>query len=194
MSQLPDLPADYEQFLSAIKERVRAARLRAVAAANQELLRGYWEIGSEILRRQQQEGWGSKVIDRLAVDLRAAFPGVKGFSSRSLKYMRAFAAAWPEGPVVQGGLAQISWYHHLALLDKLDGPELRTWYGVRPAQHGWSRDVLVYQIESELHAREGRALTNFDRTLPPAESDLAQGLSKSPYGSPSQHRRGRAAR
>jgi predicted nuclease of restriction endonuclease-like (RecB) superfamily len=181
MSQLPDLPPDYEQFLTAIKERVRAARLRALAAANQELLRGYWEIGSEILHRQQTEGWGSKVIDRLAADLRATFPGVKGFSSRSLKYMRAFAAAWPEGPFVQGGLAQISWYHHLALLDKLDDPELRTWYGTRAARHGWSRDVLVYQIESQLHARQGRALTNFDRTLPPAESDLAQSLSKSPY-------------
>jgi hypothetical protein len=113
------------------------------------------------------------VIDRLAVDLRAAFPGVKGFSSRSLKYMRAFAAAWPEGPFVQGGLAQISWYHHLALLDKLDDPELRVWYGARAGQHGWSRDVLVYQIESQLHERQGRALTNFERTLPPAESDLA---------------------
>jgi predicted nuclease of restriction endonuclease-like (RecB) superfamily len=82
---------------------------------------------------------------------------------------------------VQGGLAQISWYHHLALLDKLDELELRVWYGTCAAEHGWSRDVLVYQIESQLHAREGRALTNFGRTLPPAESDLAQGLSKNPY-------------
>jgi hypothetical protein len=104
---------------------VRVARLRAVAAANQELLRGYWEIGSEILRRQDEEGWGAKVIDRLAADLRTAFPGVKGFSSRSLKYMRALAAAWPDGPFVQAGLAQISWYHHRALLDKLDDPGLR---------------------------------------------------------------------
>jgi uncharacterized protein DUF1016 len=85
MSQLPDLPADYEEFVTAIKERVRAARLGAVAAANQELLRRYSEIGSEILRRQQQQGWGAKVIDRLPADLRTAFPGVKGFSSRSLK-------------------------------------------------------------------------------------------------------------
>src|SRR3954462_14640153 len=107
MSQLPELPPDHEEFLSAIKERVRAARLRAVAAANQEPLRGYWEIGSEILRRQQAEGWGTREIDRLAIDLRAAFPGVKGFSSRSPKYMRAFAAAWPGGPFVQGALARI---------------------------------------------------------------------------------------
>lgn len=181
MAQPPALLSDYDEFLAAIKERVRVARLRAVAAANQELLRGYWEIGSEILRRQQQEGWGAKVIDRLAGDLRTAFPGVKGFSSRSLKYMRAFAAAWPDGPFVQADLAQISWYHHLALLDKLDDPQLRAWYGTRAVENGWSRDVLVYQIEGRLHERQGRALTNFDRTLPPADSDLAQNLSKSPY-------------
>jgi predicted nuclease of restriction endonuclease-like (RecB) superfamily len=96
-------------------------------------------------------------------------------------YMRAFAAAWPEGAFVQGGLAQISWYHHLALLDKLDDPELRVWYAAKAAQNGWSRDVLVYQIEGRLHERQGRALTNFDRTLPPPDSDLAQDLSKSPY-------------
>jgi len=181
MAQPPAQLPGYGEFLAAIKEHVRGARLRAVAAANQELLRGYWEIGAEILRRQQQEGWGARVIDRLAADLRIEFPGVKGFSSRSLKYMRAFAAAWPDGPFVQGGLAQLSWYHHLALLDKLDDPELRTWYGVKAAQNGWSRDVLVYQIEGRLHERQGRALTNFDRTLPPPDSDLAQDLSKSPY-------------
>lgn len=181
---MPQPPAElprYDEFLAAIKERVRVARLRAVAAANQELLRGYWEIGAEILRRQQQEGWGAKVIDRLAADLRIEFPDVKGFSSRSLKYMRAFAAAWPDGPFVQGGLAQISWYHHIALLDKLDEPQLRVWYGAKAAENGWSRDVLVYQIEGRLHDRQGRALTNFDRTLPPPDSDLAQDLSKSPY-------------
>lgn len=184
VATMPQPPAQlhgYDEFLQAIKERVRVARLRAVAAANQELLRGYWEIGAEIRRRQQQEGWGAKVIDRLAADLRAAFPGVKGFSRTSLHYMREFAAEWPDGPFVQASLGQISWYHHLALLDKLDDPELRVWYGAKAAENGWSRDVLVYQIEGRLHERQGRALTNFDRTLPPPDSDLAQGLSKSPY-------------
>jgi DUF1016 N-terminal domain len=99
-AQLPG----YDEFLQAIKERVRVARLRAVAAANQELLRGYWEIGAEILRRQQEEGWGAKVIDRLAADLRAEFPGVKGSSRTSLHYMGQFAAEWPDGQFVQAGL------------------------------------------------------------------------------------------
>jgi hypothetical protein len=128
-SGAPDAPPPaqlrgYEEFLGAIKERVSVARQRAVAPRIRKLLRGYWEIGAEILRRQQQEGWGAKVIDRLAADLRIEFPGLKGCSPRSLMYMRAFATAWPEGAFVQGGLAQISWYHHLALLDKLDDPEL----------------------------------------------------------------------
>lgn len=109
MADVPAPQHDYEEFLSAIKERVRVARLRAVAAANQELLRGYWEIGSEILRRQQQEGWGAKVVDRLAADLRTAFPGIRGFSPRSLRYMRTFASAWPDSSILQGGLAKISW-------------------------------------------------------------------------------------
>lgn len=111
---------EYEALLTAIKERVRVARQRAIAAANEELLRGYWEIGHEILRRQDQEGWGAKVIDRLATDLRAAFPGIRGFSRSSLKYMRQFAAAWPDDPIGQGGLGQISWTHHIALLEKLE--------------------------------------------------------------------------
>jgi len=181
MADAPIPSPDYDAFLTAIKDRVRLARQRAVAAANEELLRGYWEIGHEILRRQEQEGWGAKVIDRLATDLRTAFPGIRGFSARSLKYMRQLAAAWPDDPFVQGRLAQISWTHHIALLDKLDDPQLRAWYGAKAAENGWSRDVLVYQIEGQLHLRQGQALTNFDRTLPAPESDLARELSKSPY-------------
>lgn len=178
---MPARPRDYQEFLASIKERVRGARLRAVAAANQELLRGYWEIGTEILDRQQQYGWGAKVVEQLAADLRLEFPGIKGFSARSLRYMRAFAAAWPDAAIVQGSLAQLSWYHHVALLDKLDDRDLREWYGAKAAEQGWSRDVLVLQIERGLHERQGQALTNFSRALPPPDSDLAQSLSKSPY-------------
>jgi predicted nuclease of restriction endonuclease-like (RecB) superfamily len=181
MADVPAHPPDYNAFLAAVKERVRVARQRAVAAANEELLRGYWEIGHEILRRQEQEGWGAKVIDRLAIDLRTAFPGIRGFSRSSLHYMRQLAAAWPDDPFVQGSLGQISWTHHIALLDKLDDPQLRAWYGERTAENGWSRDVLVYQIEGQLHLRQGQALTNFDRTLPAPESDLAREMAKSPY-------------
>jgi predicted nuclease of restriction endonuclease-like (RecB) superfamily len=159
-------------FLTEIKERVRSARLRAASAANRELLLGYWEIGDEILRRQREEGWGAKVIEQLAKDLKLAFPGIRGFSRTSLHYMRQFALAWPEGSIVQGSLDKVSWYHHMALLDKLSSGDLRSWYAGMALEHGWSRDTLVAQIEGRLHERQGRALTNFARTLPPGESDL----------------------
>ncbi len=141
----------------------------------------YWEIGREILVRQEQDGWGAKVIDRLARDLRAVFPDM-GMSARNLKYMRAFARAWPDRSIiVQGALAQLSWWHQIALLEKLDDAHVRLWYADKAGELGWTRDVLVGEIESALHLRQGRALTNFDRTLPPSQSELAQELSKNPY-------------
>ncbi|MGD0455837.1 MAG: DUF1016 N-terminal domain-containing protein [Solirubrobacteraceae bacterium] len=108
-------------------------------------------------RRQAQAGWGSKVVDRLTRDLRSLFPDM-GMSSRNLKYMRAFAKAWPDLEIVQGCLAQMSWWHQIALLAKLDGPEMRLWYADTAGEHGWTRDVLVHQIEDALHLREGLLL------------------------------------
>jgi predicted nuclease of restriction endonuclease-like (RecB) superfamily len=141
----------------------------------------YWHIGRRILQAQQREGWGAKVIDRLARDLGRAFPDMRGFSTRNLKYMRAFAEAWPNESIVQAVLAQITWYHNIALLDKLDRPEIRQWYARAAVEHGWSRNVLIHQIESDLHGRRGKAVTNFDRTLPAPQSDLAEQLLKNPY-------------
>jgi predicted nuclease of restriction endonuclease-like (RecB) superfamily len=132
----------------------------------------YWEVGREILQRQEREGWGAKVIDRLAGGLRAAFPDM-GWSPRSLKYMRAFARAWPQTEIVQGRLAQLPWSHQIALLEKLEEMGTRLWYADRAAEHGWTRDVLVHQIEGRLHLRQGRGLTNFDRTLPSPSSDAS---------------------
>ena len=121
------------------------------------------------------------MIERLAGDLRAAFPEMKGFSSRNLKYMRAFAEAWPDGELVQAVLAQLPWYHQLALLDKLPGPETRRWYASKAIEHNWSRNILVMQIESRLMERSGTAVTNFALTLPKPESDLARESLKDPY-------------
>lgn len=219
-------PPDYAPLLADIKARVRVARVKAGLAANLELLGLYWDIGRLILDRQRQEGWGAKVIDRLSTDLQNEFPGQQGFSPRNLKYMRAFAEAWPEtiavhppgarlvkpfalltvpissptsGPVVQkpvrplkagkkskpvivqAPLAQLSWYHHLALLDKLNSPSDRLWYAAKTVEHGWSRNVLVLQIQAGLHQRQGKAVSNFKATLPPAQSELAQGITKDPY-------------
>ena len=172
---------NYEVFFQDLKTRIRQAQVKAAIAVNQELIILYWQIGREILARQQQEGWGAKVIDRLAKDLKREFPDMKGFSPRNLKYMRAFAEAYPDQTIVQEVLAQIPWYHNQALLDKLKAPDERLWYAQGTLENGWSRNILVMQIESNLFQRQGGAVTNFERTLPPEQSDLAQLLIKDPY-------------
>ena len=121
------------------------------------------------------------MIERLALDLRSAFPGMKGFSPRNLKYMRAFAQAWPDDEFVEAVPAQLPWYHQLALLDKLDSPESRRWYAAEAIVHNWSRNILVMQIESRLRERSGVAVTNFESTLPKPESDLARESLKDSY-------------
>lgn len=175
------LPTGYADVLADLKGRIRAAQVRAALAVNRELVLLYWGIGRAILERQQREGWGARVIDRLSVDLRREFPEMKGFSPRNLKYMRAFAEAWPDESIVQQVAAQLPWFHNCIMLDKLDDPATRIWYAKAAIEHGWSRNVLALQIDSALHRRQGQAVTNFARTLPAPESDLAQNLLKDPY-------------
>jgi predicted nuclease of restriction endonuclease-like (RecB) superfamily len=175
------LPDGYSAFLAELKQRIRDAQLRASVAVNSQLVLLYWRIGRDILVRQDHERWGAKVIDRLSVDLKKSFPEMKGFSPRNLKYMRAFAEAWPEEEFVQEALAQITWYHNVTLIEKLASTEDRIWYARASVQNGWSRSVLVHQIETGLHRRSGKAITNFEKTLPPAESDLARQITKDPY-------------
>ena len=122
------VPASYTSLLSDLKTRIRQERLRVVLSSNAVLVILYWDIGQSILKKQEAEGWGAKVIDRLSVDLSKEFPDMKGFSPRNLKYMRAFATAWPEKSIVQRVIAQIPWRSNIALLDKLNTPEERLWY------------------------------------------------------------------
>lgn len=175
------LPNGYGDLLAKIKQRIGTERLRTVMAANSAMVMLYWDIGGLILERQEREGWGARVIDRLSEDLREAFPDMRGLSPRNLKYMRAFAAAWPEGAIVQEVLARIPWYHHIALLERCGTPEERLWYARQSAVHGWSHNILKLQIEARLHERQGKAITNFAATLPPAESDMAAQVFKDPY-------------
>lgn len=179
--RLVQSPAGYADWLAELKNRIHAAQQRATLAVNHELLMLYWQIGNDILARQAEQGWGAKVIDRLAEDLRAAFPDMKGFSPRNLKYMRAFAEAWPDAEFVQAVLAQLPWYHQLALLDKLPDAETRRWYAAQAIEHNWSRNILVMQIETRLLERTGKAVTNFDASLPKPQSDLARESLKDPY-------------
>ena len=174
-------PAGYADWLADLKSRIHTAQQRATLAVNRELLLLYWQIGRDILARQAEQGWGAKVIERLAHDLRAAFPDMKGFSPRNLKYMRAFAEAWPDAEFVQQLAAQLPWGHNLVLLDRLNSSEERRWYAAKSLEHNWSRNVLNIQIETRLLARSGTAVTNFDASLPKPQSDLARESLKDPY-------------
>jgi predicted nuclease of restriction endonuclease-like (RecB) superfamily len=175
------MPHWYPQLLDDVSGHVVQGRQRVVRAANTELLTSYWAIGREILDRQEAEGYGTGVIDRLSEDLKERFPAARGFSPRNLKYMRAFAAAWSSSEVVQRTVAQLPWRHVITLLTKLDDIETRTWYAAAATEEGWSRDVLALQIDSRLHERSGRAISNFTSQLPAPDSDLAQQATKDPY-------------
>lgn len=179
--RLTDPPDGYADWLADLKARIHAAQQRATLAVNRELVGLYWHIGRDILARQAAQGWGAKVVDRLSQDLRTAFPEMKGFSPRNLAYMRAFAAAWPDAEFVQQAVARLPWGHNVVLLDRLPGPETRLWYATKALEHGWSRNVLVMQIERRLLERSGTAVTNFAATLPAPESDLARESLKDPY-------------
>lgn len=178
---LMEPPSGYADWLAELKTRIHTAQQRATLVVNRELVLLYWQIGRDILERQDRQGWGAKVIDRLGHDLRTAFPEMKGFSPRNLKYMRAFAGAWPDTEFVQAVLAQLPWYHQLALLDKLRSEDERRWYAAKAIEHNWSRNVLVMQIETRLHERSGNAVTNFKVQLPSPQSDLAHESLKDPY-------------
>ncbi len=180
-TRLPE-PAGYADLLEQLKTRVRASRLRAARAANNELLELYWSIGRDILDRQDQGGWGSRVIDRLAEDLREEFPDQRGWSRRNLHYMRALAECWPRAEdFVPQPVAQLPWGHMRVLLDKLEDRSQRDWYAAAAVEHGWSRDVLAHQVASRLLERVGAAPSNFTAMLPAPDSELAQQLVRDPY-------------
>jgi predicted nuclease of restriction endonuclease-like (RecB) superfamily len=148
------LPAGYAEFFASLKERIRSAQAKAAFSVNRELICLYWQIGNEILSRQENEGWGAKVIDRLSRDLMHEFPEMKGFSVRNLKYMRRFAKTWHDFAFVQQVAAQIPWFHHCIILDKVAGDAEREWYIRETIRNGWSRNVLALQIESGLYQRQ----------------------------------------
>lgn len=176
-----ELPHDYAEWLGDLKQRIRTERLRVVLASNAAMVLLYWDIGQRVLNKQTLQGWGAKIIDRLAIDLREAFPEMKGFSPRNIKYMRAFAAAWPDRVIVQEALAQLTWYHNIALLEKLKTADERLWYAAKTLEHGWSRNILAIQIEGRAQQRFGKAQNNFPVTLPPPDSDMAVQIFKDPY-------------
>ena len=175
------LPKSYATTLQEIKLHLRSARVRAVLAANPIVIEAYWQTGKIILARQQEAGWGAKVIDRLAADLQAEFPDMSGLSVRNLLAMKIFAREFPDGPIAQQAVAQLPWGHVLQIMQRLKSPADREFYIRESLAHGWSRSILEMQIQGQLHLRAGKAVNNFSRTMPPAESDMAAQLFKDPY-------------
>jgi len=172
---------DYAEFLNNLKTEIQQSQIRAVMSVNAEVILLYWKIGKSILHQQEKLGWGAKVIDRLARDLRNEFPEVKGFSPRNLKYMRSFAEIWHDVEFVQQVLHKLPWGHLCILQDKLSNNTEREWYIRQTIENGWSRNILALQIAGKLYQRQGKAQTNFERTLPKPQSDLANDLLKDPY-------------
>ncbi len=190
------LPKNYASVLEGLKKRIQSARLKAAVSVNRELILLYWDIGQEVVRRQTEDGWGESTVEQLASDLRKAFPDMKGFSDRNIWHMRAVYLAYTKDfeklkqavsdltpPTLTQLVSEIPWGHHIVLYQKCKESRQKFWYLKKTLEYGWSRAVLTHQIDSDLYGRhrQGKRLTNFNQTLPPPQSDLAQELIKDPY-------------
>lgn len=187
----------YTHVLQKLKDKIKSSQQKAILAVNNELLGVYWEIGNAIAEQEKLAGWGGKIIDKLAADLKAEFPEMKGLSPRNLRYMRDFALAWPEilqqpaaklqstdnelDVILQQLAAKLPWGHHQVLLVKLKNTEERAFYIKKAVENGWSRSILEHQIESGLHKAQGRLINNFNNTLPEYHSELTKQVFKDPY-------------
>ena len=174
---------EYESWKNEIVSEIHSRQLRTVLNVNADTLQNYFEIGKKILAAQKEKGWGSHVIDQLSNDLEKEFGKNNGYSVRNLKYMRLFAEEYPDFPIlqvekVQVPLAQITWYHHISLISKVKDKLERAFYITETASNGWSRDVMLLQVQSGLFERKGKAINNFSKTLPPLQSDLAVSVFK----------------
>jgi len=193
---IPDF-SKYADIVAKLKHKIREARLQAALTINAQMLAIYWEIGNTIAEQEKTEGWGKKIVDTLAKDLKAEFPEMRGFSPRNLRYMRDFAMVYPhfailqtmparsehieENLILQEQLAKLSWYHHTTLLDKIKDEKERQFYIEQTVVNGWSRDIMVHQIESGLYKRQGQISSNFSHTIPLEQSELVQQIFKDPY-------------
>lgn len=178
---LSEMSDAYLKFIEEVKSEIQKQRISVVLNANSSMICLYWNIGRSILKKQEEEGWGAKIIDRMAKDLKDAFPEMSGFSPRNIKYMRKFAESWPDFEIVQRVVAQIPWRTNISLMDKLKDEESRIWYAYKVIENGWSKAILDLQIESKLMDRSGRSVNNFPAALPPEDSDMVNQVFKDPY-------------
>ena len=176
-----ELDNNYALLLQNLKEEISHARIRAHLSVNKEMITLYWRIGNQILDRQKQEGWGTKVIDNISKDLRKEFPEMRGLSYQNISYMRQFAIEYSNNEILQQAIGEIPWGHNITIFSKLKEANQRIWYAQKTIENGWSRNVLSLQIQSNLYARDGKSINNFQSTLPSPQSDLAASIIKDPY-------------
>ena len=175
------LPNGYDLWRKDIEALIDTAKLQTAINVNQGMLSLYWSIGKQILDKQEKLGWGKQIISQLSKDLSLCYPGDRGYSERNLRNMKRFASEYPDFPFLQVPLAQITWYHHISLLSKVKDDTERAYYITETAQNGWSRDVMLMQIDNGYIYAKGHAINNFEQTLPPPQSDLAKYIFKDPY-------------
>lgn len=180
-ADIDEFGGSYREFIDSIKENIKTQRTRVLLQANREIICLYWQIGKAITQKQAEEGWGTKVIDRISHDLRHAFPEIKGFSPRNIKYMKKFACIWQDESIVQQVVALLPWGSNIILMEKLSTEEERIWYAQKALEYGWSRNILNFQIECQLYSRTGKSTNNFQVALPPNDSDMANQVFKDPY-------------
>lgn len=193
--------ADYKNWLNQLKLTFQQQQLKAAVSVNTALLEFYWELGQDIVEKQQNSQWGDGFLTQLSKDLSKAFPDVKGFSKRNLELIRKWYQYWQiesgnsneaddntliaKQPVSQlapvAQLVSIPWGHNLVIISKSNSKDEALYYVAATLKHGWSRSVLIHQIESGLYNRDGTAISNFENTLPALQSDLAQQSLKDPY-------------
>ncbi len=171
---------EYVQFLERIKTDILQTQLKAAMSVTVELTMLYWRIGKHLAEKINVEGWGTKIEQRLAQDLSSLFPGLAGFSSRNVRYMKMFAQTYVEINLATA-VAKLPWGHNIALLERLSDDKQRLWYAQKTIENGWSRSMLCMSIKSDLYNRQGKAITNFQAVLPELSSDLAQQTLKDPY-------------
>ena len=176
-----ELTKGYAELIQALKQDIATSRIRAHLSVNKEMISLYWRIGKQILQRQKDEGWGTKVIENISKDLRNEFPEMTGLSAQNLKYMRKFAEEYTRDEISQQAVDQIPWGHNIKILYEIKSREERLWYIRKTIENGWSRNVLNLQIKTNLYARDGKGINNFQSTLPAAQSDLARQIIKDPY-------------
>lgn len=172
---------EYTKFVENIKSRVSASRYQAVRIVNRELIVLYHHIGTEIIKSQESQGWGAKVIDKLSKDLISEFPEMKGFSPQNLKYMKRFAQEFSAEEIGKQAVDQIPWGHIIKIIYTLSDKQERNFYINETIQNGWSRNILSMQIETNLYKRQGKAVTNFDKNLTGSQSDMASSMLRNPY-------------